>query len=171
MKRSIAIWGMAVGLAFGFGSLVQAGTPKITIAVSPKKQAGEEKTKGNVTHKETLFQYTVKLTNSFTPASGLTAEYRIFVRSDSGKGAMSQQKLKRQEGSSSVPDLPGMGTFSFDTDPAKLESATLDGNFYYINGTRNRSADKVAGIWVRVLQGDKVVGEYINPSTLAKEQF
>jgi hypothetical protein len=156
-----------------WGSLAHAGTPKIGIAVNPSKESGEKKHSGNVTKEATLYQYTVKLTNSsFAAVSGLSAQYRIFVRDDSGKGTVSQQKLKRLEFSAAIPDMPNLGTYSFDTEPVKLEKATLDGGWYYLDGKRNRSVDKVAGVWIRILQGDKVVGEYINPTTLAaKEKF
>lgn len=172
--RDIQVKAAGVLAAFLLGvSLAQAGTAKISIAVSPTKESGEKKHKGNVTKEATLYQYTVKLTNSsFAAESGLSAQYRIFVRDDSGKGAISQQKLKRQEFSAAIPDMPNLGTYSFDTEPVKLEKTTLDGGWYYRDGKRNSSADKVAGVWIRILQGDKVVGEYINPTTLAaKEKF
>ena len=126
-----------------------------------------------MTVEETLYQYTVKVTNkSFAPLAGLSAQYRIFIRDDSGKGALSQQKLKRQAFAATVPDLSNSGDYTFETEAVKLQKATLDGDRYWVNGNRNKSQDKVAGVWIRVLQGDKVVGEYINPSTLAaKEKF
>ena len=150
-----------------------AGPVKIDIAVIPKKENGDKKRSGNITKEETLYQYTVKLANgSFSPAAGLSAQYRVFVRDDSGKGTNSQQKLNRREFTAAVPDIPNLGSYSFDTEPVKLEKATLDGGWYYLNGQRNRVADKVAGVWIRVFQGDKIVGEYVNPSTLAaKEKF
>jgi hypothetical protein len=152
---------------------VHAGATKINISVTPQKDSGGKKRNGNVMQEETLFQYAVKLTNaSFAAVSGLSAEYRVFIRDDSGKGAVSQQKLKRQEFSAVIPDMPNGGTYAFDTEPVKLQKSILDGNRYYVNGTRNTSQDKVAGVWIRIMQGDKVVGEYINPSTLAaKEKF
>lgn len=150
-----------------------AGPTQIAVQAAAKKEDGEKRTKGNVTHEEKLAQYTVKLTNkSFAPASGLTAQYRIFIRDDSGKGAVSQQKLKRQAFSATIPDMANNGTYSFDTESVKLQSSMLQGGYYYLNGNRNQSSDRLAGVWIRILQGDKIVGEYINPSTLAaKEKF
>ena len=170
-KRAIASTLLAALLLCGLP--VHAGTTKIEITVSPKRQNGEKKQAGSVTKEETLFQYNVKLANdSFAAVNGLSAQYRIFIRDDSGKGAISQQKLKRQEFSTAIPDMPNGGKYAFDTEPVTLEKSTLDGSRYYINGSRNRSEDTVAGVWIRILQGDKVVGEYINPSTLAaKEKF
>ncbi len=129
------------GLFFAFlicGSVAHAGTMKIAIAVTPKKENGEKKRSSNVTKEEILYQYVVKLSNSsFAPLTGLTAQYRVFIRDDSGKGAVSQQKLKRQEFSTAIPDLPNLGTYSFDTEPVNLEKATLDGGWIYTNGHRN----------------------------------
>jgi len=155
------------------GQAAHAGMTQIAISVSPKKSAGQEKHANNVTQQETLFQYAVKLTNkSFAAVSGLSAQYRIFIRDDSGKGSVSQQKLKREEFTATIPDMPNAGTYTFDTEAVKLHKSLLDGDRYYLNGARNKSEDKVAGVWIRIFQGDKVVGEYINPSTLAtKEKF
>ncbi|MGH8047200.1 MAG: hypothetical protein ACREKL_08135 [Chthoniobacterales bacterium] len=155
------------------GQTANAGTVQIAIAVNQKKEAGDKKRSGNVTQEETLYQYTVTLTNkSFAPVSGLSAQYRIFVRDDSGKGAVSKQKLKRNEFTATVPDMPNGGTYSFDTEGVTLQKASLDGGWHYTDGTRSRSADRIAGVWIRIFQGDKIVGEYVNPSTIAtKEKF
>ena len=154
-------------------SQLQAGPTRIEVAVTPKKENGEKQRANNVTKQETLYQYTVKLSNrSFAPAAGLSAQYRIFIRDDSGKGVASKQKLKRQDFSAAIPDMPNNGTYSFDTEAVSLEKSMLDAGWSYTNGKRSQSADKLAGVWIRIFQGDKVVGEYINPTTLAaKEKF
>lgn len=152
-----------------------AGPTQLAISLTPKKSSSEQKREdsGNITQQQTLFQYTVKLTNrSFDAATGLSAQCRIFVRNDAGKGAPSQQQLTRQEFTAAIPDIPRSGTYSFDTQAVTLQKSTLDGGWHYTNGKRNKSEDRVAGVWIRILQGDRIVGEYINPSTLAaKEKF
>lgn len=155
------------------GQPVHAGTTQIAVTVNPKKKSGEKKSTNSVTKEETLFQYTVTLANkSFAAVSGLSAQYRIFIRDDTGKGSVSQQKLKREEFTAAIPDMPNAGTYAFDTEAVKLHKSTLDGDSYYVNGARNKSEDKVVGVWIRIYQGDKMVGEYVNPTTLAtKEKF
>jgi hypothetical protein len=155
------------------GQTTLAGTTQIAVAVNPKKDSGEKKKAGNVTEETTLFQYAVKLTNkSFAAVSGLTVQYRVFIRTDEGKGSVSQQKLKREEFTAAIPNIPNNGTYSFDTEAVTLHKATLDGGWTYTDGKRNKSADKIVGVWIRIFQGDKVVGEYVNPSTLtSKEKF
>lgn len=149
------------------------GATRIEVAATPKKEAGEGRRQGNVSKEVTEVQYTVKLTNrSFADVKGLRAEYHIFVRGDSGRGSSSDQKVRRQSGQVPLPDLINNGTHSFDTEPVKLVSTQLDGGWYYQDGKRNKSAEKVVGVWIRILEGDKVVGEYINPTSLAtREKF
>lgn len=160
-------------LLLAVGNLAWAGPARIEVAVVPKKESADEKRSRNVTHEATKFQYSVTLTNrSFADVSGLSAEYRIFVRSDSGKGAVSQQKLERQEFRAEIPALPNNGRYSFDTEPVTLKTSQLDGGWYYTDGSRSKRQDKVAGVWIRILQDGKVVGEYLNPTSLAsREKF
>jgi len=158
------------------GSSAFAGSNSVAVEVTPKKENGEKKRMQHTTVAETLVQYTVKVTNlTFSPLSGLSAQYRVFVRDDSGKGTQSQQKLKQKAFSAIIPDIPGRnnnGVYSFDTEPVKLEKAVLDGNYYYVDGSRSQSADRVMGFWIRIFQGDKMVGEYVNPASLsAQEKF
>lgn len=59
----------------------------------------------------------------------------------------------------------------FQTNPVKLETASLIGNKYFINGASNQVKDKVAGLWFKAFDSDgNKIGEYINPSTIATKQ-
>lgn len=173
MGKTGWVWGLAFCVLCGGGHLVKAAEPKVAITATPKRESGEKKSSGDVTREETICRYTVKLANgAFAPASGISAQYRVFVRDDSGIAATTRQALKRYAFTTAVPDLAPGDTFSFVTEPVKLEKSTLAAGCHYRSGKRWQTADRVIGIWIRVLQGDKIIGEYINPTTIAsKEKF
>jgi hypothetical protein len=169
IRRLLSLAGMFIVTTH----LAVAGPTKIDVGVNPQKDVESKTHKNNTSKEVTTYQYSVKLSNrSFADVNGLTAEYRVFVRDDSGKGTVSQQKLKRNEFQATIPAIPNNGTYTFVTEPVKLESSQLDSNWVYTDGKRGKSQDKIAGVWIRIMQGGKIVGEYVNPSTIAtKEKF
>jgi hypothetical protein len=151
----------------------EASPARVEISAMPRKETKERDREGVTSTAEKSFQYSVKITNrSFRDVSGLRVEYRIFVRNDSGKGAVTQQKMSKQAFKLDLPAILKHGEFSFDTEPVSLKSSKLDGGWIYKDGSRSKVEDRVAGIWLKVFQDGNVVGEYMNPTSLkSKESF
>jgi len=146
---------------------------RVEISATPQKDAKDKERSGNKIKAEKSLQYSVKILNrSFRDIAGLTAEYRIFIRNDSGKGAVTLQKMSKKAFKLEIPSILKHGEFAFDTEAVLLKSTQLDGGWVYTDGTRNRIEDRGAGIWMRVFQDGKVIGEYMNPTSLKnKESF
>jgi hypothetical protein len=41
---------------------------------------------------------------------------------------------------------------------------------YFLNGANPKAEDSLAGIWVRMYQNGKIVGEFTKPSNLASKE-
>ena len=54
------------------------------------------------------------------------------------------------------------------TDELELNKGSLGGGWTYVGGGKLKVEDNVLGVWVRVSQNGELVGEYINPPTIAK---
>ena len=67
--------------------------------------------------------------------------------------------------------LLGNKAVEFETDPIKLEKASLDPGWYYANGASSRAQDKVVGVWFKAFDSTgKQIGEYTNPASVAQKQ-
>ena len=116
------------------------------------------------------YVYEVKVQNrTFGDVPALDVHYLIFVE---------RQKLGERKESDTVDRITGaakveplnrktmVGTAS--TNEFVLNKRTIAGDYYFINGGRQKVADNVLGVWVKVFNGGKLVAEYTNPSTVTK---
>ncbi len=117
---------------------------------------------------ETVY-YAVNVTNrSFSAQPALQARYVLYVERQKLGEKIGTEKTDRIKGTSAIEGIAPKASISFDTTSIKLSEETLSGNWIYANGGRMKAADKVLGIWIKFFDGDKEVGEYMNPTTLKR---
>lgn len=111
--------------------------------------------------------YAVNVSNrTFSPMPELEARYIIFVERQQLGAKKGTEQVEKITGKESVAGMPAKGNATFNTRSVKLHEQSLSGNWIYANGGRIKAADSLIGIWIKFFDGDKEVGEYINPTTL-----
>ncbi len=116
------------------------------------------------------YNITVSNTGS-VPGQNLRVEYLLFLRHSPGPGkSISLQPLVRQAGSEPISKLERLGKFSFRSATVALISLKLQNGYYWSStGDSATSSDELEGIWVRVYQNDRVIGEYTSADSFLKE--
>ena len=117
---------------------------------------------------EETVHYELRLQNqTIGDLSGLKVDYIIFVqRQKLGERMTDPPKIERIAGSQPVDVLNNRDPKSVMTTAFALHKQTLGGGWSYTNGGRVRAEDSVGGVWVRISQGDQMIAEYINPSSV-----
>jgi hypothetical protein len=117
------------------------------------------------------WNYEVTVENkSFKPLNALEVRYAIFYKTEQ-LGSKEPAKQERQTGTFSISGLAPHERKNFTTNSVELNKSHLTGNWYYSGGQRIHAEDTLVGVWVRVYQSGEQIGEYANPTTLAKEQW
>lgn len=118
---------------------------------------------------EEHWQYQVKVTNeSMAAMPALQAQYVVFIqRQELGGKAAVADSVEKVKGEAPVAAINSHFDATFVTSDISLRSQSLMGAWHYSNGGRIKAMDNIQGIWVKLFDGDKQVGEYCNPSTLA----
>ncbi len=131
-----------------------------------KKKLGEVKQKRNNTTYETeTWAYKVDLRNlSSGSVSDLRVDYWCFRREDGGKGRGAARM--ESSGSTKIEAIPRSASVTFDTSPVDINKQTLDGGFYYADGSKGQQADGMGGMVVRVFKGDKEVFNFATKDDL-----
>ena len=160
-------------------AIVLALTPATSLALdsvqilpSPVKlDASKLNNKGHVNVQSKDIAYTVKITSSFfKEVANVTVKYNIYYQV-MAIGSKGEADIKLSAGSHTFPTLLSNKTVEFETDPIKLEKASLDPGWHYSNGASARAQDKVVGVWFKAFDSTgKQIGEYINPSSVAQKQ-
>jgi hypothetical protein len=130
-----------------------------------KAREGSNKT---ITTKEIAYKVTVE-NRTFAELKDIEVKYMIFY-TDTTAGSTNEGKLKSVNGKHTIAALERSRKAEFETEPAKLVTADLDAGWYYTTGAANRARDSVEGIWFRAYSGGELIGEYVNPSSIAKKQ-
>lgn len=114
--------------------------------------------------------YRVELANkTFESASGLVADYRVYKlpgkveANDFGQknaGVKISGGLAYREGSYQIPEIPRLGKISFETETLTIIKSELDAGYYYLDGGKNKEADDLKGIWLRIMHNSKPVFEH-----------
>jgi hypothetical protein len=141
----------------------------LQISATPKKIDQQKSRKGEhatVTTKEMAYIVTVE-NRSFKSFDELNVKYMIFY-ADSQPGRREKPIEAHHKGSETLRNLSTHQKGQFETAPFKLEKEELDGGWYYKSGGDGRARDRVTGVWVRAYSNGNLVGEYANPSTVAK---
>jgi len=141
------------------------------VEISAKRTTlDQSKERGNnttTTTKEIAYDLKIQ-SKTFQVIPKLEIKYMVFY-SDATAGSKDEAVLASVKGTESITDLPSRGKVTLQTKPISLSSEQLDGNWYYGNGASSRARDAVKGVWIRAYSEGKMVGEYMNPSTLDKK--
>jgi|GEM_PF-1177896 len=157
-----------------------------TLILPPALKAGDEwritasrkkcevtdgkKVMGNTTMVPEGVLYEIKVTNgAFKDAPKTEARYMVFVERQKPATRSSEDVVEKIKGKAAVPALRSRATEAFKTEPVTLWNGSLKGGFYYENGGRIRTKDRLVGIWVKLFEDGNEVGEYVNPTTLASQ--
>ena len=137
------------------------------VKLDTKRSSGE----GNMNVESKNIAYSVKVTSSaFTEITNLTVKYNIFYEVVE-LGSKGEPDINVSSGSHAIPSLLTNRPVEFETDPIKLDKASLDPGWHFGNGASKRARDRVLGVWFKAFDSTgKQIGEYINPTTLPKKQ-
>jgi hypothetical protein len=108
--------------------------------------------------------------SAFKEVTNVTVKYNIFYQVME-LGSKGDPEIKLSAGSHTFPSLLTNKAVEFETDPIKLEKASLDPGWYYSNGASSRAQDKVVGVWFKAFDSTgKKIGEYTNPASVSQKQ-
>jgi hypothetical protein len=100
----------------------------------------------------------------------LRADYRLFYRRthETGEGDPNTQTLVHQAGTEAIAKLDPKGTLTFRTSAVAVTSTQLLNGIWVATGTSTFVNTKFEGVWLRVYQNDKLIGEYVSSEDLRK---
>ncbi len=123
---------------------------------TPNEQVQSQKWKGEV-----------KVRNASRKESqALDARYLLVVKRQQLGQKAGKDEFETVKGESKIEPLKSMTEGGFQTKEVELLNRTLLGNFYVANGGLNKSMDDVSGVWIKLFENGKEVGEYVNPPTI-----
>lgn len=163
---------LLAALALALGSPTLPALDSIKILPTPVKLDSKRTTgEGNMSIESKNIAYLVKITSSsFKELTNVTVKYNIFYEVVE-LGRTGEPAVQVSAGSHTIPSLVTNKSIEFETDPIKLEKASLDPGWSFGNGASARTRDKVLGVWFKAFDSTgNQVGEYINPTTLTKKQ-
>lgn len=115
--------------------------------------------------------YSVKVNSrAFKELNNVTIKYNIYYEV-SQLGSTAKPEVKSASGSHSLESLLTNKPVEFDTTAIQLNQETLDGRYYFGNGAASAAKDKVVGLWFKAFDAEgKLIGEYMNPASVATKQ-
>ena len=143
----------------------------VQISATRKKIDQQKSRKGEhatVTTKEMAYVVTVE-NRSLKSFEELHVKYMIFY-ANAQPGNSEKAIEAHHKGSETLKNLSTHRTAQFETAPFKLEKEELDGGWYNASGGDGRAKDRVTGVWIRAYSDGDLVGEYANPTTVAKSR-
>jgi hypothetical protein len=167
-------WGsLAVALLLCAGAKDAQGFDKVVVKVQ-KKQAppvmGKAVGEGQEAKGSERIHFDLSVQNpSFTDLKELTVNYIVFVeRQELGSRPTEPGHIERITGAQKVASLSTKAPLNIVTSDIVLRKQSLTGGYTYPNGGRIKAEDSVAGVWVRVMQGGQVIGEFASPASATK---
>jgi len=100
-------------------------------------------------------------------------EFRYIIFRKQAMAGSKSGGYKRVRSTGSVKaslELKSHDKFTFTTDAVDLKKSQLQGGWTYANGAPPRTYDGLEGIWIRVFDGDKQVGEFVSPQGLDQKE-
>jgi hypothetical protein len=148
-----------------------AGDLQITFAKHTEGVIRGKATAGNVAETSESVGYTIALVNNTSKDLGtLDVQYIIFVERQRIGEKKGVEVVDKVRGSAKAEAVKARQRVTVESETVKLSQSALQGNYYYAAGGRVKAQDAVKGLWIRAYQGDKMIGEYANPSTLATKE-
>ena len=160
----------SAGLIMALSDVAVAQMPG-KVQITAQKKKGEEKKgafqgEGSVSKNTEKQSYSITLQNrTQADMAGLTVDYIIFVERQRVGQKRGQEAVERKKGSLKVENLSRQPV-NLATDEVELNFENVVGAYIYGNGGRIKAEDSFQGIWVRVSQDGKLVGEYALPTTM-----
>lgn len=160
----------SMGLLVALSDVAVAQLPgKVQITTQKKRgddtkgKVGREGSQARATEKQS---YAITLQNrTQADLANLTVDYIIFVERQRLGQKRGDEVVQRVKGTLKVETL-GRTPQIVTTDEVVLNAENLVGNYIYTNGGRIKAEDSFQGVWVRVSQDGKLIGEYAVPSTM-----
>lgn len=141
----------------------------VTISASRKKLDEQKRRVPGETITHTEIAYNVTVTNkTFRTLPEVEIKYMLFYE-EVQPGSTDKPSTLHVKGKETLANLESNRPVTFETQPVQLAKSELDGNVYWTSGAKSRAKDSVAGLWIRAFAGDKLIGEYANPSTVTKK--
>ena len=136
-----------------------------------KLDSSKNRNKSNTNSESKDIAYTVKVnSSSFKELTNVTVKYKIYYPV-AALGSKSDPDIKLSAGSHTIPSLLTNKPVEFETDAIKLEKASLDPGWHFVNGASTSAQDKVEGLWFKAFDSTgKQIGEYCNLSSATKNK-
>ncbi len=167
--RSSAPHVLAILVVFSASALAQLYDVQISATTRKlDEQKDRQGDKVTVTTKEIAYRVTVE-NRTFKTIPELQMKYMIFYV-DPKPGSREKPIESHHKGSETLIDLTSNRTATFETSPFKLTKEELDAGWYWVGSETSRLKDKVTGVWIRAYANGNLVGEYSNPTTVAKKK-
>ena len=126
---------------------------------STPRKLDSKKQKGITTVTVEKWAHEVDLRNSSgMDCQDVQVNYWLFVREDDGSGA-GRPRLAGS-GSEKYPEVGNLRSVALKTNAVELTKTQLSGGYYYADGTRARSSDRLGGIAIRVKALGREVFEF-----------
>ena len=153
-----------------FATSVLGQLADVRLMASPKKLDEQKSRQGNVTltTKEVAYMVTVE-NRTFKTIDELQIKYMIFYL-DPKPGSSDKPLEVSHKGRETLTNFAANRTAIFETSPLKLIKEELDSGWFYEGGVSGRSKDRVTGVWIRAYVNGEIVGEYSNPTTIARKR-
>ena len=140
------------------------------VQISAQKKHGElEKGKvgsqGTQAKSKNLQSYAITIQNTTkAELKNLRLDYLVFVERQELGQRKGEETVERVTGTKMVDSLV-REPVTITTDAVTLGTENLVGTYHYKNGGRIKAEDSLIGVWVRISQDGKLVGEYALPTT------
>jgi hypothetical protein len=175
----IALWKSTSTADTGGGSKGAPATPanlSTLIEINAKKVRVEKGQKTKESGAESTAErwvFAVEVRNkSRVNLEGLQMSYRIYVVPQASSKLAFDEGKAVYGGSSTLDKVAAGGVLKLNTEEVVLKRVELDGDYEFIDGSRNKLEDKLEGIWIKVSQGDRKVAEFkSNDSTVKKAKW
>ena len=161
-----------VALAFTFAVPAAHAQSDVDIHAAAKMvNSNQPLNQGHRTMAKENWSYEITVENRrFQPLTGLEARYMVFYTT-AELGSKEAPLQQHQSGNFAIDALRPQERKGFTTTPVELDKSHIIGRRHYVHGGRIKAEDTLVGVWVRVYQGERIVGEYANPTTLTREQW
>lgn len=154
--------------------MAQQAEGAVTLDIhAERKCLDKEKKKDHnatVTNEKWVYEVAIK-NGSFRDLTGLSVEYRMYMKDDSIRTKSSKIPLRKKEGTTPIEPLANLAVFKFQTEVMEIETSLLDSGWTYKDkGNKRQSKDSLYGIWLRVMKDGKMVAEFVTPPALKEKE-
>ncbi len=156
-----------LAILFGIRSVAFAELSDFDMTAEGKMMEQSVSTESDKKKTSQEWAYDVTMVNKSAKDYGnLKIKYIIFIKDAKEGGKPGDTRLVRKQGETTADAIKAHAKFAFQTNKVEVKKTQLQGGWTYVNGARPRAADSLAGIWVRVYDGDKQVAQFSNPPTI-----